>query len=292
MNTQPNTIKSNCASSLWINNLINGLSGLSIRAKRAIQSNSSPFQKIEIFDTYSYGRIMCLADFVVLTERDEFIYHEAIVHPAMMMHDNPARVCIIGGGDGGCLKEVVKYRDVQSIAVVEIDEMVKDTVTEHFPKLAAGFADPRARVIIDDGSSFLDKNKDTYDVVIVDSFDPGGPIQSLETMSFFDLVHSRLNKGGVAVFQLDSPTMASRNVRSAILNISSQFEEYKPYICMFPSFPEGICSFLVCSNTAGQLNKFNEQRFQNISPTCKYYNADIHLGAFLLPEYIKRSMGV
>jgi len=272
--------------------MVNGLSGLSIRAKRAVFSDSSPFQKIEIFDTYSFGRIMCLADFVVLTELDEFIYHETIVHPSMMMHDNPTRVCIIGGGDGGCLREVVKYKDMQSVVIVEIDEMVKDTVAEYFPKLAAGFADSRASIAIDDGCSFLDKNKDTYDVIIVDSFDPGGPIQSLETMGFFNLVHSRLNKGGVAVFQLDSPTMASQNVRTAIMNISSQFEEYKPYICTFPSFPEGICSFLVCSNTAGQLNSFNEQRYQKIAPICKYYNTDIHQGAFLLPKYLKRCMGL
>jgi spermidine synthase len=272
--------------------MVNGLSGLSIRAKRAVFSDSSPFQKIEIFDTYSFGRIMCLADFVVLTELDEFIYHEALVHPAMMMHDNPARVCIIGGGDGGCLREVVKYKSVESVVVVEIDEMVKDTVAAYFPKLAAGFTDPRVSVVIDDGCSFLDKNKDTYDVIIVDSFDPGGPIQSLETMSFFDIVHSRLNKGGVAVFQLDSPTMASQNVRTAIMNISSQFEEYKPYTCTFPSFPEGICSFLVCSNTAGQVSKFNEKQYNEIAATCKYYNEDIHQGAFLLPKYIKRCMGL
>ena len=149
MNTSPNNMQSSCASSLWIDNMVNGLSGLSIRAKRAVFSDSSPFQKIEIFDTYSFGRIMCLADFVVLTELDEFIYHEALVHPAMMMHDNPARVCIIGGGDGGCLREVVKYKCMESVVVVEIDEMVKDTVAAHFPKLAAGFTDMRVSVVID-----------------------------------------------------------------------------------------------------------------------------------------------
>ena len=109
----PSTITSNSCASLWINNLVNGLSGTAIRAKRVLFSGASPFQKIEIFDTYSFGKILCLADIVVLTERDEFIYHESIIHPAMMMHADPARVCIIGGGDGGCLREIMKYATVK-----------------------------------------------------------------------------------------------------------------------------------------------------------------------------------
>jgi spermidine synthase len=235
---------------------------------------------------------MCLADIVVLTEFDEFIYHEAIVHPGMIMHAEPVRVCIIGGGDGGCLKEVVKYRNVQSVVVVEIDQLVKDTVAEFLPKLAVGFADARTSVVIDDGCSFLDKTKDKFDVIIVDSFDPGGPVQSLETVRFYKLVRTHLNKGGIAVFQLDSPTMKSDYVRTTIMNISSLFVEYKPYICTLPSFPEGICSFLICSNEDGMLNKFDEQRYQAIAPTCRYYNADIHRGAFLLPEYIRLCLEV
>jgi spermidine synthase len=284
--------KSNSCASLWIDNLVNGLSGIAIRAKRAVFSDASPFQKIEVFDTYSFGRILCLADIVVLTERDEFIYHEAIVHPAMLMHKKPSRVCIIGGGDGGCLREVLKYPEVTSVTVVEIDRLVKDTVAAHFPSLSAGLSDPRARVVIADGCSFLDTTDDLYDVIIVDSFDPGGPVQSLETVGFYKLTHSHLDKGGIAVFQTDSPTMKSDALRTTITGISSFFAAYKPFICTLPSFPEGICSFCVCADDPAMFDNFDSSRFQSIASTCKYYNADIHKGAFLLPEYLKRCIGL
>ena len=291
MDTLPNIKSSSCAS-LWINNLVNGLSGTAIRAKRAVFSDASPFQKIEVFDTYSFGRVLCLADIVVLTERDEFIYHEAIVHTVMLMHAKPSRVCIIGGGDGGCLRETVKYQEVENVTIVEIDRRVKDTALAHFPTLSSGFSDPRARVVIADGCSFLDTAEELFDVIIVDSFDPGGPVQSLETMGFYKLVRSHLDKGGLAVFQTDSPTMKSDALRTTLLSVSSLFEAYKPFICAFPSFPEGICSFCVCANDAAQFETFDKKRFASIAPTCRYYNADVHRGEFLLPEYIKKCMGL
>ena len=285
------TLTSSSCSSLWINNLVSGLSGMTIRAKRALYSNASLFQKIEIFDTYSFGKVLCLADIVVLTERDEFIYHESILHPAMVMHDSPARVCIIGGGDGGCLREAMKYACVKNAVVVEIDQLVKDTVAEYYPSLSGGFGDPRAKVVFDDGFTFFGGTKDLFDVIIVDSYDPGGPVQSLETMGFYKLVHDHLDKGGIAVFQTDSPTMKGDALRTTIMNISSLFADYKPYICSLPSFPEGICSFLICGKDKGSLGNFNEGRYTETAQKCRYYNADIHQGAFLLPQYLKKLMG-
>ena len=291
METNPNFKSSSCAS-LWIENLVNGLSGTTIRAKRTVFSDASPFQKIEVFDTYSFGRILCLADIVVLTERDEFIYHESIIHTAMLMHGKPSRICIIGGGDGGCLREVMKYKEVTSATVVEIDRMVKDTTTAHFPKLSAGFADPRAHVVIADGCSFLDTTSELFDIIIVDSFDPGGPVQSLETIGFYELVHSHLDKGGVAVFQTDSPTVRIDVLRNTVMSVSSFFKGYKPFFCSLPSFPEVICSFCVCTDDTAGFDNFDAKRFESIAPSCRYYNADIHKGAFLLPEYIKKRIGI
>jgi spermidine synthase len=229
-----------------------------------------------------------LADNIVLTERDEYIFHEAIVHPAMNLHANPARICIIGGGDGGCLREVLKYKEVESVRVVEIDKQVKDAVVKHYPQLAAGFSDPRAKTVFAEGCSFLEKTKDTFDVIIVDSYDPGGPVQSLETTGFYKLVHQRLDKGGIAVFQTDSPTIRSEYLRSTVSTISSLFTTYKPYICTIPSFPEGICSFVISAKEGVALDTFNDKRYASVSSECSYYNPDIHRGSFLLPEYIKK----
>jgi spermidine synthase len=291
METLP-TIGSQSCSSLWINNFVDGLSGISIRAKRAVMSDASPFQKIEVFDTYGFGRILCLADIVVLTERDEFIYHESIVHPAMMMHAAPSRVCIIGGGDGGCVREVLKYREVKVATVVEIDKLVKETAVKYLPSVATGFGDQRVKTVFADGCSFLETTSDLFDVIIVDSFDPGGPVQSLETVGFFRLVSSHLDKGGIAVFQTDSPTLKSDALRKTLTGISSFFGAYDTYICSLPSFPEGICSFCVCASDEKQLESFNAERFAAIATSCRYYNPEIHKGAFLLPEYIRRCMGL
>jgi spermidine synthase len=164
-------------------------------------------------------------------------------------------------------------------------------VAEHCPELAEGFSDPRAKVVFADGFTFFDTTKDLFDVIIVDSYDPGGPVQSLETIGFYKLVHAHLDKGGIAVVQTDSPTMKSEALRTTITNISSLFVGYKPYTCSIPSFPEGICSFLACFKDKGTPGHFDESRFSSIAPQCNYYNEDVHKGAFLLPQYLKKLMG-
>ncbi|NLP01717.1 MAG: polyamine aminopropyltransferase [Fibrobacter sp.] len=275
-------------SSLWIQNLVNGLSGLTIRAKHALFCDSSPFQKIEVFDTYSFGTVLCLGGSVVITELDSDSYHEMIVHPAMIMHKKPERICIIGGGDGGCLKEVIKHDDVKTIVVVEIDSMVKETIDRFFPALAKGFQDSRVEVVFDDGYHYLKKNKKQFDVIIIDSFDPGGPVQSLETVDFQKVVAGRLAEDGIAVFQTDSPTVKGEFLRKTIQSVSPFFKHRKLYFCSMRSFPEGVCSFLICSKNAEVLKNFEKQRYASIAKLCTYYNDDVHVGAFLLPQNIKR----
>jgi spermidine synthase len=275
-------------SSLWVQNLVNGLAGITIRAKHALHYGASPFQKIEIFHTYAFGKVLVLADNIVLTEKDEHIYHESIAHPAMNMHANPQRVLIIGGGDGGCLREVLKYKDVETALVVEIDKMVKEAVTAHFPLLAKSFSDKRSRTEFAEGCSWLAKSREAFDVILVDSYDPGGPVQSLETSGFYKLVYDRLDKGGIAVFQTDSPTIRAEYLRSTVATISSLFAAYKLYTCTMPSFPEAICSFVICAKDGADLDKFNDKRYASVAKRCTYYNPDIHRGAFLLPEYIKK----
>jgi spermidine synthase len=277
-------------SSVWIENLVNGLAGISIKAKHAVFCESSPFQKVEVFDTYAYGRILILAGTIVLTEKDEFIYNEMITHPAMIMHPNPTKVCIIGGGDGGALREVLKHPTVKAVTVVEIDELVIRTVKAHFPAMASGLTDPRARVVIDDGYGFLDKGDDSFDVIIVDSFDPGGPVQSLSTENFYHLVHDHLDPDGIAVFQTDSPTVRKETLKQTIRSVSALFPHYKPYVASIPSFPEGICSFVAASRTEKGLAKFDSKRYPGVAKQCYCYNKAVHTGAFLLPEHITAAL--
>ncbi|MBD3319520.1 MAG: polyamine aminopropyltransferase [Chitinivibrionales bacterium] len=272
--------------SLWLENLIDGTAGMRIKARHAVTCSASPFQKIEVFDTYSFGRILVLGGNPVLTEKDECIYHEMISHPAMLMHTVPEKVCIIGGGDGGCLREVLKHECVKKATVVEIDHQVKDAVETYFPDLAHGFADPRTEVIIRDGFEFLNSAGTRWDIIIVDSYDPGGPVQSLETASFYSLVADRLEKNGVAVFQTDSPMQRGEFFRQAARNIGAYFTACKPCLCMMPSFPGGTCSFMVAAKEEPLLAGFSPERYALIEKKCKYYNKAVHSGAFMLPENI------
>jgi spermidine synthase len=282
---------SEVGTSLWINNLVHGLAGITIKVKHTVYCASSPFQKIEVFDTYHYGQVLCLGGSVVLTERDGDVYHEMIVHPAMLSHAGPKKVCIIGGGDGGCLKEVLKHATVDGVTIVDIDGMVKDTIDKHFPRLAAGFRDKRVDVAIDDGYHFLKTTDRMFDIILVDSYDPGGPVQSLETADFHRIVAERLEKDGLAVFQTDSPIVRPDYLRQTLSLISPLFEAARPYTCTFSSFPEGICSFVLAGREKSSLDQFDDQRYETIAGGCLYYNKDIHKGAFLLPQYLKKRAG-
>lgn len=274
-------------SAIWIQSLVDGVAGMTIRAKRAEFSGASPFQKIEVFDTYSFGRIMLLAGTIVLTERDEHIYNEMISHPALLMHPRPERVCIVGGGDGGALRETLKHPTVKSVKVVDIDAMVQQTIQEYFPQLSGGFDDARTEMVVDDGCSFLEQCDERFDVIIVDSYDPGGPVQSLETSNFHCLVREHLEENGIAVFQTDSPTLRPDSLRNTIVNVSSLFPSARTCICTIPSFPGSICSFLVCGPEELVPNGFDEGRYEQLNSSCNYYNKDVHCGAFLLPAHIR-----
>jgi len=273
--------------SVWLQNLVCGYSGLVIKVKQAVFCGSSPFQKVEVFDTYRFGLTLCLGGTVVLTERDYEPYHEMMVHPAMVAHPHPKRVCIIGGGDGGCLKEVLKYESVERVVVVEIDSLVKETVENYMPCFAEGFGDPRAEVVFGDGYDYFKETRESFDAIFVDSYDPGGPVRSLETADFFSRVAAAAGEDGIVVVQTDSPILQADAVRRMISNVSAIFRQYKPYICTLRSFPEGICSFLIASNSSIGIDAINRERCEEVAATCEYYNEDMHTGAFLLPQGIK-----
>jgi spermidine synthase len=278
-------------SSIWIENLVDGGAGLSIKAKHALFCQSSAFQKVEVFDTYTYGRVLILAGCVVATEKDEFIYNEMIAHPALCMHHSPKKVLIIGGGDGGALRETLKHPTVKQVTVVEIDSLVVKAVKAHMPGLSGGFGDKRAKMVIDDGAAFLEKCHEKFDCIIVDSFDPGGPVQSLSTQDFYHLVKNRLADHGVAVFQTDSPTVRKDVLASALRSVSALFAQYKPYVVSIPSFPEGACSFLVCSMDKNGLDHFDAQRYAKIAKSCRCFSDEYFRGVFLLPRHIANTIG-
>jgi spermidine synthase len=282
-----------CESFFWIQTLVNGVAGTLIRVKQCLYSGASPFQKIEVFDTYAFGRVLCLAGTIVFTERDEHIYHEMITHPGLVAHPSPRRICIIGGGDGGTLREVLKYPAIEIVSVVDIDHKVKQVTEQFFPEMATGFSDRRTSITIDDGAEYLKKNDAVYDVIIVDSYDPGGPVQSLETELFYELIARRLDEHGIALIQTDSPTARASFARATQSIVSAHFAQCRPYICIIPSFPESVCSFLLCHRDRPKENPaLNQDAVKALAGSCRYYNSDVHRGAFLLPEHIRQVLAV
>jgi len=277
-------------SSIWIQCLENGLSGMTYKVKHAVACEASPFQKIEVFDTYAFGRILMLAGSVVVTEKDEFIYNEMISHPALLMHPDPAKVCVIGGGDGGAAREALKHDAVKSLTVVEIDELVIKTIRKHFPSMRSAFADERTKVVIEDGNRYLTKTKDKYDVIIVDSYDPGGPVQSITSEPFFPLVAKRLAPGGIAVFLADSPTLRPDLARHTLRNASAAFAQHRSYVCAIPSFPDELCCFVIASNEADGLDRYDKKRDTAVAPKCRCYSREFLTGSFMLPKHVAEAL--
>jgi len=271
-------------SSLWLENLVDGCAGITIKAKHAVHCEASPFQKIEVFDTYAFGRTLLLGGTIVYTESDGSIYNEMITHPALFAHGSPRDICIIGGGDGGCICEALKHRGIKKITAVEIDRQVTDVVKRFFPELACGFNDKRVRLYFEDGYAWLSESTARFDVIIVDSYDPGGPVQSLETANFYDVVRRSLKPGGVAAIQTDAPQLNREKIQRAMRDLTSHFAWCKPYIAAIPSFPLGMCSFVLCGTGGSGPRAINRARIEPVSKHCRYYCADIHDGAFYLPK--------
>jgi len=203
-----------------------------------------------------------------------------------MCHPNPRHVCIIGGGDGGCLREALRHSVVEKVCVVEIDKQVTETIKRFFPRLAKGFSDSRTDISFADGHTWLGRKKRSFDVIIVDSYDPGGPVQSLETANFYELLRNSLNAGGIAVLQTDAPELNREKIPRTVRDLTAHFAWRKPYIATIPSFPLGMCSFIMCGADGEGPGEPDAPRLKAVTRRCRYYCADIHRGAFCLPQSV------
>ncbi len=272
--------------------MINGVSGLTMKVKQSLYSDASPFQKIEVLETYAYGRVMLLGGMIIFTERDEHIYNEMMTHPAMLATPAPVNICIIGGGDGGALREALKHDTVDRVTVVEIDRMVTETVRRFFPDLGSSFDDPRVELVFQDGHAFLEQSSRQYDCIIVDSYDPCGPVQSLETGNFYELVKGALKPDGAVAVQTDAPELYREKVESTVRDLRALFPWTAPFIAAIPSFPTGVCSYLLCAQSESGRADPDQGRVASIADACRYYSRQIQTGAFCLPKSLQRIFAV
>lgn len=252
--------------------------------------DKSIFQKVDIFQTKGFGKLLTLDGLVMTTDRDEFFYHEMLTHPALFTHPNPKRVLVIGGGDGGTLREVVKQERVEEGHLCEIDKMVCDVCEEHFPELSKSFKDPKSTVYIEDGFKFLDEHKGYYDVILVDSTDPIGEAAKLFEDTFIGKVVNALIDDGIMVMQCENGLYQLPVMKKMHDLLGNYFPEVHFYFSPVPTYPSGNWAFLMGSKKYHPLKDFQKEAWDKHEFKTRYYNQEIHNGAFALPQYIKEGL--
>lgn len=261
----------------------------SIRVDKQLYSASSEFQRIDVFDSLEFGRFLTLDGFMMMTEKDEFIYHEMMTHVAMAVHPQVERVLVIGGGDGGVLRELGHYPEIRQIDLVEIDEMVIKVCREYLPLTACGFDDPRVKVIIADGLQYIRTVRGVYDLIIVDSTDPFGPGEGLFTREFYGNCSRALKADGILINQHESPfyTQDALACQRTHRNIVKNFANCRVYQAHIPTYPSGHWLFGFASNTYRPLKDLDAGRWDQRGIQTKYYTTHLHKGAFYLPAYVE-----
>ncbi len=262
---------------------------LSIKVNRQLHSEESEFQRIDVFESYEFGRFLTLDGYMMLTEKDEFIYHEMITHVPMAVHPNVKDVLVIGAGDGGVARELSRYDDIERIDVVEIDERVVAVCREWLPQTACGFDDPRVTLHYEDGLKFVRRADAAYDLIIVDSTDPFGPGEGLFTKEFYGNCFKALRDDGIMVNQHESPFYPedARAMQRAHKRIVESFDMARVYQVHIPTYPSGHWLFGFASKKYHPVKDIDVLRWKARGITTRYYNTNLHKGAFYLPNYVQ-----
>lgn len=264
----------------------------SIKVNRQLYSEKSEYQSISVFESPEFGRFLTLDGVMMLTEKDEFIYHEMITHVPMAVNPEAKHVLVIGAGDGGVARELSKYKGLEQIDVVEIDPDVVRVCKEYLPQTACGFDDPRVQVIYEDGLKFIRKKKNEYDLIIVDSTDPSGPGEVLFTREFYGNCMNALTEDGIMVNQHESPfyTQDCKAMKSAHKRIRQVFPVSLVYQAHIPTYPSGHWLFGFASKGAKPVEDLKEDAWNALGIKTRYYNTELHRGACYLPTYVKEEL--
>ena len=262
---------------------------LSIKVDKQLYTAKSEFQRIDIFDSEEFGRVLALDGYVMLTEKDEFMYHEMIVHVPMCVHPNPQNILVIGGGDGGTVRELVKYDSVKSVDLVEIDEDVVTACKKFLPQTAGKLDDPRVHTHFEDGLKFIRHHEDEYDLIIVDSTDPFGPGEGLFTREFYGNCYRALKEDGIMVNQHESPFYANDAyaMQRAHKQIVNSFPVAKVYQAHIPTYPSGHWLFGFASKKYHPYHDVDYDKWKALGIKLKYYNTNLHPASFALPNYVE-----
>lgn len=271
----------------------------SIKVEKILFQGKSIYQEVLVFESLTYGKVLVLDGIIQLTEKDECAYQEMIAHLPLCSIPSPKRVLVIGGGDGGVLREVSRHGSVELIDICEIDQLVIDVSKEHFPHLSIGFEDPRVNLHVGDAVEFLrEAPEGKYDAIIVDSSDPIGPAQELVERPFFETLARALRPGGVLCNMAESMWLHTHLIRDMLSICHQVFKGSVHYAwTSVPTYPSGVIGFLLCSKEGQRvdfLNPINPIEKQETKTEhaggLEFYNSEVHKAAFALPTFAKREL--
>ncbi len=261
----------------------------SIKVNKQIFSKQSKYQHIDIFESEEFGRFLTLDGYMMLTEKDEFIYHEMIVHVPMATNPDIKNVLVIGAGDGGVLRELSRYKSLESIDLVEIDEDVIRACKAYLPQTACGYNDKRVSVYVQDGLRFIRRVENKYDLIIVDSTDPFGPGEGLFTKEFYGNCYKAMTENGIMVNQHESPFYSedALAMQRAHKRIIDTFPISKVYQAHIPTYPSGHWLFGFASKKFHPVRDYSPERWLSLGLSTAYYNPELHTACFALPNYVE-----
>lgn len=261
----------------------------SIRVDKHLKSAESEFQRIDIFESQEFGRILTLDGYLMVTEKDEYIYHEMITHIPMAVNPNIKNILVIGAGDGGTIRELTRYNHVENIDMVEIDEIVVEVCREYLPQTASRLSDPRVHIYYQDGLRFVRNKNNEYDLIIVDSTDPFGVGEGLFTKEFYGNCFKALKDDGILVNQHESTfyTSYSNSMKRAHGRIKSTFPIALVYQAHIPTYPSGHWLFGFASKKYDPRIDLKSEWWNSLGIKTKYYNTILHTGCFAIPNNVR-----
>lgn len=265
----------------------------SMKVEEQLATVKSDFQQIDILQTAEFGKVLVLDGELMITQKDEFIYHEMITHVPMAVHPNVKNVLVVGAGDGGTIRELCKYDSIEKIEMVEIDQKVPEMCQQYFKETACKLSDPRVQMHFEEGLRYVRGKFDEYDLIIVDCADPYGPAEGLFTREFYGTCFKALHKDGILINQHESPYYSehSRTVQKAHKQITNVFPYSTVYQCHIPSYPSGHWLFGFASKKYDPIRDLDADKWNQLGIATRYYNTDLHVGSFYLPTYVKELLG-
>jgi len=270
--------------SIWFTEKQTEHFGITMEIRKTLHTEQTQFQKLDMVETAEWGNMLILDGMVMTTQKDEFVYHEMVAHVPLFTHPNPEKVLVVGGGDGGVIREVLKHPSVKKAVLVEIDGKVIEYSKKYLPEIAGELDNERVEVQVDDGFMHIAKSENEYDVIMVDSTEPVGPAVNLFTKGFYAGISKALKEDGIFVAQTDNPWFKADLIQTVFKDVKEIFPITRLYTANIPTYPSGLWTFTVGSKKYDPL-EVSDDRFHPIET--KYYTKDLHRAAFVLPKFVE-----